>query len=125
MNLPWLPTASGIYEAPCGIVVAGTCKVTSSNTVPLTQVNQFVEVEPRRETRTPSLTLVDMSFQKVVRRELRTVEPVFEGRPDERGDGQSRNSTSDPAYGLAANIARASHKLRQLPIALRAILFSY
>ena len=49
-----------------------------SNTVALTQVNQSIQVEPRGETRTPSLTLADMSFRKVFRIEQRTIEPVFE-----------------------------------------------
>jgi hypothetical protein len=118
MDLPWLLKASGIYEAPYGIMVAGnvqsyagspesTTVQVSSNTVPLTQVNQSVQVEPRGETRTPSLTLVDMSVRKVFRREHRTIEPVFEVHNLMNvATVQSRNSTLGPAYGLAANIAR-------------------
>ena len=118
MDLPWLLKASGIYEAPYGIMVAGnlqsyagspesTTVQVSSNTVPLTQVNQSVQVEPRGETRTPSLTLVDMSFRKVFRREHRTIEPVFEVHNLMNvATVQSRNSTLGPAYGLAANISR-------------------
>jgi hypothetical protein len=79
----------------------------SGNTVGLTQVNQSVQVEPRGETRTPSLTLVDMSIRKVFRREHRTLEPVFEVHNLMNvATVQSRNSTLGPAYGLAANISR-------------------
>ncbi len=79
----------------------------SSNTVTLTQVNQSIQVEPRGETRTPSLTLVDMNFRKVFRLEQRTIEPVFEiHNLMNVSTVQSRNTTLGPAYGIAANISR-------------------
>ena len=79
----------------------------SSNTVTLTQVNQSIQVEPRGETRTPSLTLVDINFRKVFRRTNRTIEPVFEiHNLMNVATVQSRNTTLGPAYGIAANISR-------------------
>ena len=118
MDLPWLLKASGIYEAPYGIMVAGnlqsyagspeaTTVAVSSATVTLTQVNQSIQVEPRGETRTPSLTLVDMNVRKIFRTRERTVEPVFEiHNLMNVATVQSRNSTLCPAYGQAANISR-------------------
>lgn len=58
MDLPWVLKASGIYEAPYGIMVAGnlqsyagspesTTVQVSGNTVTLTQVNQSIQVESR------------------------------------------------------------------------------
>jgi hypothetical protein len=118
MDLPWVLKASGIYEAPYGIMVAGnlqsyagspesTTVQVSSNTVALTQVNQSIQVEPRGETRTPALTLVDMNFRKILRTGDRTFEPVFEiHNLMNVATVQSRNSVLGPAYGLAANISR-------------------
>jgi hypothetical protein len=118
MDLPWVLKASGIYEAPYGVMVAGnlqsyagspesTTVQVSSNTVALTQVNQSIQVEPRGTTRTPSLTLVDMSFRKVFRRAERSFEPVFEVHNLMNvATVQSRNSVLGPAYGQAANISR-------------------
>jgi len=118
MDLPWVLKASGIYEAPYGVMVAGnlqsyagspesTTVQVSSNTVALTQVNQSIQIEPRGTTRTPSLTLVDMSFRKVFRRAERSFEPVFEVHNLMNvATVQSRNSVLGPAYGQAANISR-------------------
>jgi hypothetical protein len=118
MDLPWVLKASGIYEAPYGVMVSGnlqsyagspesTTVQVSSATVPLTQVNQSIQVEPRGETRTPSLTLIDMSFRKVFQHTGRTFEPVFEVHNLANvATVQSRNSVLGPAYGQAANIAR-------------------
>ncbi len=118
MDLPWVLKASGIYEAPYGIMVAGnlqsyagspesTTVQVSGNTVALTQVNQSIQVEPRGETRTASLTLVDMNIRKIFRTGDRTFEPVFEAHNLMNvATVQSRNSTLGPAYGQAANIAR-------------------
>jgi hypothetical protein len=118
MDLPWVLKASGIYEAPYGIMVAGniqsyagspesTSVQVSSNTVALTQVNQSIQVEPRGETRTPALTLVDLNFRKIFRTRERTVEPLFEVHNLMNvATVQSRNTVLGPAYGRAANISR-------------------
>jgi hypothetical protein len=118
MDLPWLLKASGIYEAPYGVMVsanlqsyAGSPESTtvqvSSNSVALTQVNQSIQVEPRGQTRTPALTLVDLNIRKVFRRADRTIEPLFEAHNLMNvATVQSRNSTLGPAYGIAANISR-------------------
>jgi hypothetical protein len=118
MDLPWVLKASGIYEAPYGIMVAGNIKSyagspestsvqVSSNTVALTQVNQSIQVEPRGETRTPALTLVDLNFRKIFRTRERTVEPLFEVHNLMNvATVQSRNTVLGPAYGRAANISR-------------------
>ena len=118
MDLPWVLKASGIYEAPYGIMVAGnlqsyagspesTTVQVSGNTVTLTQVNQSIQVESRGTTRTPSLTLVDMNLRKIFRTHDRTIEPVFEiHNLMNVATVQSRNSTLGPAYGQAANISR-------------------
>jgi hypothetical protein len=118
MDLPVVVKASGIYELPYTIMVAGnlqhyagspesTTVQVSSNTVTLTQVNQSVQVEPRGETRTPKLTLVDVNFRKVFRQANRTFEPVFEiHNLMNVATVQSRNTTLGPAYGQAANISR-------------------
>jgi hypothetical protein len=118
MDVPVVLKASGIYEAPFGLMIAGnvqsysgtpesTTVQVSSNTIALTQVNQSVQVEPRGETRTDSLTLVDMSFRKVVRQTNRTFGPTFEiHNLMNVATVQSRNTVLGPAYGVAANISR-------------------
>jgi Carboxypeptidase regulatory-like domain len=118
MDVPWMLKASGIYEAPYGVMIsaaiqsyAGSPESTTvqvgSNTVALTQVNQSIQIEPRGETRTPSLTLADMSVRKVFRLNQRTFEPLFEiHNLMNVATVQSRNSTLGPAYGRAANISR-------------------
>jgi hypothetical protein len=118
MDLPWVLKFSGIYEMPYGITAAGniqsyagspestTVSVSSASAV-LTQVNQSIQVEPRGDTRTPSLTLVDVSLRKVLRMNDRTIEPVFEMHNLMNvATVQSRNTVLGPAYGVAANIAR-------------------
>jgi hypothetical protein len=118
MDLPWVLKFSGIYEMPYGIIAAGniqsyagspesTTVQVSSNTVALTQVNQSIQIEPRGVTRTPSLTLVDVGFRKVLRTHERTFEPVFEMHNLLNvATVQSRNTVLGPSYLLAANISR-------------------
>jgi hypothetical protein len=118
MDVPVVIKTSGIYEMFYGIVVAGnlqhyagspesTTVQVSSNTVALTQVNQSIQVEPRGETRTPSLTLLDLNFRKVFRMRERTFEPAFEVHNVMNvATVQSRNTVLGPAYGVAANISR-------------------
>jgi hypothetical protein len=70
-------------------------------------VSQSIQVEPRGETRTPSLTLADVSFRKVLRMKDRTFEPVFEVHNLMNvATVQSRNAVLGPSYGVAANISR-------------------
>jgi hypothetical protein len=118
MDVPWMVKASGIYEAPYGVMVAAnvqsyagqpesTTVQVSSNTIALTQVNQSIQIEPRGTTRTPSLTLVDASFRKIFRSGDRSIEPVFEMHNLMNvATIQSRNTVLGPAYGRAANISR-------------------
>jgi Carboxypeptidase regulatory-like domain len=118
MDVPVVLKASGIYEAPYEITVAGNLQSYSgfpesttvqvgSNTVALTQVNQSIQVEPRGTTQTPALTLVDLNFRRVFRTSERTIEPVFEiHNLMNVATIQSRNTVLGPAYGQAANVSR-------------------
>jgi len=118
MDVPWMLKASGIYEAPYGVMVAAniqsyagspesTTVQVSRDTVTLTQVNQSIQVGPRGEIRLPTLTLADMSLRKVFRFNQRTIEPLFEVHNLMNvATIQSRNSTLGPAYGRPANISR-------------------
>ena len=104
--MPYGITAAGNIQSYAGSPESTTVQV-SSNTVTLTQVNQSIQIEPRGETRTPSLTLVDVSFRKILRTHERTFEPVFEMHNLLNvATVQSRNTVLGPSYGVAANISR-------------------
>ena len=70
---------AGNLQIYAGSPESTTVQVSSNgNTVALTQVKQSIQVESRGETRTPSLTLVDVNMRKIFRAHERTIEPVFE-----------------------------------------------
>jgi hypothetical protein len=118
MDTPVAIKASGIYEFPYGMMLAGnlqhyagtpenTTVNVSRSTVTLTQVSQSILVEPRGTTRLPSLTLVDFNVRKIFRVQQRSVEPVFEiHNAFNVATVQNRNTVLGPAYGQVRDISR-------------------
>jgi hypothetical protein len=77
---------SGLYELPYGISLSGsyqyqngfpelTTVSVGSNTVPLTQVTQVVNVKARGDVRYPSLNQVDISLRKAIRMGGKVLQP--------------------------------------------------
>jgi Carboxypeptidase regulatory-like domain len=85
-DVPLSLSMSGLYELPYGISLSGsyqhqtgfpelTTVSVGSNTVPLTQVTQVINVAPRGETRYPKLNQLDFSLRKAIRFGTKVFQP--------------------------------------------------
>ena len=85
-DVPFSLRMSGLYELPYGISLSGSYQHQSgfpelttvsvgSNTVPLTQVTQVVNVKARGDVRYPNLNQLDISLRKAIRMGSRVLQP--------------------------------------------------
>jgi hypothetical protein len=103
-ELPWDLKASGTFQHFTGFPEDTIALVTSA-TVPLTQVNQSLRVEPRGTSRLPATRMMDLSLKKLIRSGNFTIEPgidvfnVLNAAPI-----QLRVTQLGPTYGRPSKI---------------------